>query len=174
MAAAQKPRAPRVKVVLPARMKDQRGWHDVRILDISSSGLMARSMAAPSRGSYLELRRGCHVIVARVVWSNGQQFGLQSQSRLVPSDIIGDKTARPSAPATAGGQPEVERRIVPRVAGQAHEQSRFRARALEFLGIVALAAFLGFLALDVSQQALAHSMKAVDRSLVAAGSAKGS
>ena len=174
MTAAQKPRAPRVKVVLPARMKDQRGWHDVRILNISSSGLMARSVAAPSRGSYLELRRGCHVIVARVVWSNGQQFGLQSQSRLVPSDIIGDKVAGLSAPAPAGRKPGGERRILPRFAGQAHEQSRFRGRALEFLGIVALAAFLGFLALDLSQQALAHSIKAVDRSLVAAGSAKGS
>ncbi|MGH6707307.1 MAG: PilZ domain-containing protein [Sphingomicrobium sp.] len=173
MGARHLPREHRLSVVLPARMKDNRGWHDVRILNISSKGLMARSAAAPSRGSYLELRRGSHVIVARVVWSNGQQFGVQSQSRLVPSQVIEEQAGAVSPPARPGSCPAVERRASPRLAGHAHEQSRWRARALEFLGIVAMVAILGVLALDVSQQALAHSMNAVNKSLGSANSGQG-
>lgn len=165
MAAGHQQREHRLNVVLPARMKDSRGWHDVRILNISSKGLMARSPAAPSRGSYLELRRGRHVIVARVVWSNGQQFGVRAQSLLVPSQIIEEQGSEISPPARPGGSPALERRSSPRLAGHAHQQSRWRARALEFLGIVAMVAILGVLALDISQQALAHSMKAVNQSL---------
>jgi hypothetical protein len=165
MAAALRQREHRVKVILPARMKDHRGWHDVRILNISSKGLMARSPAAPSRGSYLELRRGSYVIVARVVWSNGQQFGLQSQSLLVPGDII-DETARAVPPAIGGrDRSAAERRASPRPAGRSHEANRGRARTLEYVGILSLAALLAAFAFDMSRQAFAHSMKAAADSL---------
>ena len=165
MAGALKPREHRLRVVLPARMKDHRGWHDVRILNISSKGLMARSPATPSRGSYLEVRRGGHVIVVRVVWSSGQHFGAQAQSRLVPSEII-EETSGAAPPATRpNGHAPAERRASPRPAGRAHEQSRWRARMLEYVGIVSLVAVFAVLALDASQQALAYSMKAVDDSL---------
>ena len=165
MAGALKAREQRLKVILPARMKDHRGWHDVRILNISSQGLMARSPAAPPRGAYLELRRGGHVIVARVVWSNGQQFGAQSQARLVPSQIIEERPAVGAAAIPADSARHVERRRSQRPSERSHDQSRWRARALEFGGILALVATLAILALDVSQQAFAHSLKAVDFSL---------
>ena len=169
MPSGHKPREHRLKVVLPARMKDNRGWHDVRILNISTKGLMARSPAAPSQGSYLELRRGSHVIVARVIWSNGQQFGLQSQTRLDPSAIIDEKTGNAAVPDSSAGKVPVERRAAPRSTANSHEQSRWRGRAFEFLGILAMVAMFGILALEASQQALAHSMQAVDRSLASAG-----
>ena len=166
---AARPREERVKVILPARMKDHRGWQDVRILNISSKGLMARAPAAPACGSYLELRRGQHVIVVRVVWSDGLQFGAQAQSRLVPSDVI-EGGSPPASPAgqTAGAM--TERRLLPRVQEQSHEQSRWRARGLEYMGIAAFAAVLAFLAYDASQQALARSLAAVDSSLAASNS----
>ena len=165
MAGALKPREQRMKVILPARMKDHRGWHDVRILNISSQGLMARSSAAPARGAYLELRRGGHVIVARVVWSNGQQFGVQSQARLVPAQIIEERPAAGAAANPADRGKHVERRLLPRRPERTHDQSRWRARALEFAGVLSLVAGLAILALDVGQQALAHSLEAVDSSL---------
>lgn len=165
MAGALKPREQRMKVILPARLKDHRGWHDVRILNISSQGLMARSPAAPARGAYLELRRGGHVIVARVVWSNGQQFGARSQARLVPSQIIEERPAAGAAAIPADSARHVERRLLPRRPEGSHDESRWRARALEFGGILALVAGLAILALDVSQQAFDHSLKSVDSSL---------
>ena len=174
MSASRRPREHRMNVVLPARMKDNRGWHDVRILNISTRGLMARSQAAPSRGAFLELRRGSHIIVARVVWSNGEQFGLQSQSRLVTSQIIEEKPGEAMSPPSPGASPAVERRSSARRTGHDHEQSRLRALEFVFLGIVAMAGLLGVLALDVSQKALAHSMKAVNDSLGAARSSRNS
>ena len=130
---------------------------------------MARAPAAPACGSYLELRRGQHVIVVRVVWSDGLQFGAQAQSRLVPSDVI-EGGSPPASPAgqTAGAM--TERRLLPRVQEQSHEQSRWRARGLEYMGIAAFAAVLAFLAYDASQQALARSLAAVDSSLAASNS----
>lgn len=129
-----KQREQRLKVILPARMKDHRGWHDVRILNISARGLMARSPAAPARGAYLELRRGSHVIVARVVWSDGQQFGAESQARLVPSQIIEQSPAAGAAAVPADGGQHVERRSLPRPPERIHDHSRWRARALESPG----------------------------------------
>ena len=164
MAGALKPREQRLKVILPARMKDNRGWHDVRILNISSKGLMARSPSDPSRGSYLELRRGPHVIVAWVVWSDGGQFGIESQSLLVPGDII-DETAGAPATGAAAGRARIDRRASPRSAERTHEECRWRARALEYLGILSLVAMLAIFALDVSRQAFARSMDMVGASL---------
>jgi hypothetical protein len=55
-------------VLIEARLRQDRGWTDARILNISRRGLMVRSPAAPLHGTYVEVSRGTHRIVARVVW----------------------------------------------------------------------------------------------------------
>lgn len=55
------------------------GRRDACILDLSSRGLMIHASETVPGGSYLELRRGRHVIVARVVWSRDRRAGLQAQ-----------------------------------------------------------------------------------------------
>lgn len=166
MSGALKPREQRVRVALPARMRDHRGWHDIRILNISPQGLMAQSPVVLSRGNFLELRRGSHVIVARVVWSNGRQFGAHTRSRLTPEAII-NETGRPSArlPQTSSREMRWERRASPRPSNTAHEQSRWRSRTFEFIGIIALTALLGAFAYDASTKAFARPMKSVDMAL---------
>lgn len=170
MSGGLKPREQRVRVVLPARMRDHSGWHDVRILNISSQGLMVQSPAAPSRGAFLELRRGSHVILARVVWSNGRQFGAHTQSRLTPQTIISETRHQPARqPQASSGQVRWERRTSPRPSSTAHEQSRWWSRTFEFIGIIALAALFGAFTYDASTQAFARSIESVDGALGTSG-----
>jgi len=65
-------------------------WNDVSIVDISSRGLALHAADPPPRGSYLEVRRGRHVIVARVVWAQQQKLGLRRQDPLAIDAIISE------------------------------------------------------------------------------------
>lgn len=83
-----KPREPRRNVLIDARMHMGATWRDVKVLNISSRGLLLRASSAPPRGSYTEIRRGLHVIQARVVWTDGERFGVTTQDRLTIDDLI--------------------------------------------------------------------------------------
>lgn len=85
-----KPREARRKVLIKARMRRDNGWSDVCIRDISSRGLMLQAASAPARGSVVEVTRGRHMIIARVVWTNGQRFGVNTQERLNVDAIIAE------------------------------------------------------------------------------------
>ena len=127
-------REARRNVMIKARMRAGTSWNDALILNLSSRGMMVRADQSPDRGSYLEIRRGPHVMVARVVWSKPGRFGVQTQD-LVPADnLIGgsEEVNAHAKPGCAGFQ---ERRATPRPAAARHEGSRQRARAAEFGGI---------------------------------------
>jgi hypothetical protein len=103
-------------------------WGDVCILNISSRGLLLHSAEPPRTGSYLEIRRGQHVMVARVVWSEASRFGVHTQDRLAVEAIVRDL---PAVSDRSEGSGFVERRRLPRM-GDRHEQSRLAGRWLEY------------------------------------------
>ena len=133
-----------------ARVRAGASWSDACILNLSSRGMLVRASKAPSLGSYLEIRRGAHVMVARVVWTEADRFGVRTQDSFSPVDLI-------RHPEGIGAQanlsaPGAERRAVHRPAPAArHDSSRWRGRAVEF-GTFALvgmvAATLGLGAID--------------------------
>src|SRR5690348_12970017 len=84
----QRSRELRRRVIMPARLRSSGGWTDACILNISSHGLMIHSSRVGPQGSTIELWRGNHVIVARVVWQDGARAGLQSEDRLAVEDIL--------------------------------------------------------------------------------------
>src|SRR5579872_7025211 len=99
----QRPRELRRRVVLPARMRAGAQWSDASILNISSRGLMIHSGRAGPTGSTLELRRGSHVIIAKVMWRDGSRAGLRSDARLPMEDILsGNQSTALSLVASAG------------------------------------------------------------------------
>lgn len=122
-----KTREQRRKVVVPARMQAGGRWSDACILNVSSRGLLLHSSSAPSAGSYLEIRRGQHVMVARVVWTEAERFGVQNQDRLPVDAIVRDLPSIGSATSKESGF--VERRRRPR---ERHERSRQAGRWLEY------------------------------------------
>lgn len=141
-------REPRRNVVINSRMRCGATWRDASILNISSRGLGLHAPAPPERGSYVEVRRGAHVIIARVVWVNGSRFGLHTQDAvpiesIVSQPAISNDASEQQTPRQAG----VERRSAPRAREREHEASRFMARAIEFACVASLgasAAFAGF------------------------------
>lgn len=160
-------------MLIGARMRVGARWGDVRILNISSRGLLIQSAEAPPRGSYLEVRRGMHTIVGRVVWAGDERFGVQTQDPLSIEAIIrepdrsGREFAEPGeedAPFDRRAQQQRRRSTEQRL-----ERSKVIGRSAEFVcvGLVGLAAALtGYAALE---QAFAKPMSQVTAALAPVG-----
>lgn len=163
MGQAMKTREPRQKVVLKARMRSGAAWSDVAIVDVSSRGLGLQSPNPPPRGTFVEFRKGQHVIVAKIVWSTPQRFGALSQDRICLRTIMSDTKGAATAQA---GWTGVERRAKAR---QAHawkaDRSRHSGRAMEFvtLGIVGIAGAVALFGLI--QDTFAQTIAAVETGL---------
>lgn len=145
-----KPREKRRKVVIPARMRNESGWVDAIIHNLSSQGLGLRSAAAPDRGAYIEIFRLHYKLIGRVVWRNGDSFGVRLQDRVNVEDFIA------AQPRSRDGQSgERERRSAAREAitlpapsiEERLERSRQMARMMNFgalLAAIAVGAWLLF------------------------------
>ena len=142
-----KPREPRQKVVLPARMRAGAGQMDVCIRDISSRGMLIQAGVPPPRGTYVEiLRPGCSV-TGRVVWAKHHKFGIEAQDRIRITMVLERRTVPRAtggtAPLNQGGGPV---RLSPRAdPGEQAARARTRAAFLQYVaigGAVAVAALL--------------------------------
>jgi hypothetical protein len=138
-------------------------WRDTRILDLSSRGLMIQASEPVRGGSYVEIRRGRHVIIARVMWTRDRRCGLLTQDPL-PTDAI---IAEPDRSQADGPAPQVERRVdrarPPRAFD--HERSRWRGRALEFVLVAIAGGVCGTLAYGEVSKALARPLATVETAL---------
>ena len=134
-----KQREERLPVSVPARYRGDQGWEDAIILNLSEHGLCFKSSKRVRSGHYLELRRGSHVIVARVVWSAEGKCGARTQDVIPVFDIINDHPAE----RKKFGLAVVDRRTAPRP--QAPGWQRFVGQKMEYLtiGAVALLAAAG-------------------------------
>ena len=159
-----KPREQRQKVMIKARMRTAASWNDVCILNLSIHGLGIQSAEPPARGTYVEICRGSHVIIARVVWTKGHRAGLRSQDPLFIQAIVNEALAPPQRLPVAAGRP-VERRRAPRTAAQRFEQSRVAGRAMEFAGLAIVAVAVAMAAFGTVEQALAAPLSQIRASL---------
>ena len=129
-----RPRELRRRVVVKARMRSGMQWSEACILNVSSRGLLIKSVRPVAEGSTIEILRGDQLIVARVMWSNAGRSGLRSEQRLPVEDIlsIGQSTALQLI--ASNGVLHDRRRGAREIPGDA----RLRGRALEFLAVVAI------------------------------------
>lgn len=162
-----KKREPRRTVLVAARMCLDGGWQDVRIHNMSAHGLMVEAPGAPARGAYVDIRRGRHLVIGRVVWRHGRHFGVRTQDRLDIDAIVNDPRTRPQ-PA---GEESAERRAAPRArdpgvaAARRLERSRRIASLVQY-GTLALfgVAAAGYAAIQV-HALLSAPAAAVERAL---------
>jgi hypothetical protein len=165
---AKKAREPRQTTATPARLNSDGRWQDVCIRNISSRGMMVEVQHAPPRGHYLEVRRGAHVIVGRVIWSTGYQVGIISQDRIEVAAVLADAKLPPRRRKHDGAI--VERRRAPR-GDERHERSRTAGRLIEYGSVLAVAAIGALLVTDMARSALERPLEQVQS--VLGGDARG-
>ena len=122
-------------------MRSGATWADIVIRNISSRGLLVEGTSPPPRGTFLELRRGRHVIVARVAWSGEGRFGVQTQAPLAVDAIVGESNGAASGQGAATF-PAFERRsasreLASRRIAESSERSRTLARVTQFAATLA-------------------------------------
>ncbi len=110
-----------------------------------------------TRGTEVEIRRGDHIIIARVVWRDGGRAGLKSDDR-VPVEQIVTLGQSPSLQLTAGSG---ERRKRPRL----EEKSRVTGRSIEFAGVVVIALALASAGQSMMKSALARPLFVISGAL---------
>ena len=151
--------------MIRARMRAGTSWHDVCILNLSRRGLGIQAADPPPRGSYVEICRGRHLIVARVMWSRGHRAGLQSQDLIWVQALLNEGKAAANDSGLEKGLPRIERRVAPRSTRDRHERSRIVARAIELACIVAVGVGMGMAAFGLVQEALARPLSHIRSAL---------
>ena len=145
-------------------MHDGASWRDVCILNLSVHGAGIQTAEPPARGTYVEIRRGTNVIVARVAWSKGHRAGVRSQDPIFIKAIVHDQGAATAGPRVGAGQP-VERGRAPRTVQQRHDRSRLGGRAMEFACFAVIAAAMALTAFGRVEQALARPFSQISAAL---------
>lgn len=156
-------REARRPVVLNARMRTERGWCDITIRNVSSSGFMAQCSLPPRRGHYIEVWRGETCIVGYVVWSSGGRFGARSQAKIDIPALMANRPAgtrgaerrkRERNPAVAPPSPQVQA-----------ERSRQFGRAFEFVVLATIVVAAAFLLAGMVSHVLHNPFVAIKASL---------
>ncbi len=133
-----RPRELRRRVVVRARVRSGAQWADACILNVSSRGLLIQTSRPVPEGSMVELLRGDHLIMARVMWSTAGRSGLRSEERLPVEDILSIEQARSLRLIASNGVLHDRRTGARGIV----RDPRLSGRALEFLAVAAIAASL--------------------------------
>ena len=133
---------------------------DVRIVDISARGVCLIGANSHRRGEYVELNRGRHSIVGRVVWSNYHKLGLVAQDKIPLEALVNDPDRRIELPRAALIA-RTTLRYVPLQASSRMVALTIQTSALAFAGGCA-ALLIGRLV----QDAFARSMHSVAAALI--------
>lgn len=143
--------------MVPARLRDGASWSDACILNISSRGLMIHTGRPIRCGTEVEICRGDHMIVARVMWRDGGRAGLRAEGLVPVEDIV----MLGQAPALQLTAESGERRRHPRP----EDSSRLGGRAIEFAGVLAVVATLATAGVSMVDSAFARPMAAIASAL---------
>lgn len=154
-----RPRELRRRVIMPARLRSCSGWTDACILNISSRGLLLHSARTGPTGSIVELWRGEHVIVARVVWQDGARAGLQTEDRLPVEQIL---SLNASSAMTLTAAPIAGNDAVPK---RRRSDRRSQGRMIEYAGVVVIACSLAVTAFDLVIETLGKPMALIEQAL---------
>jgi hypothetical protein len=147
--------------LVKARVRANATWSDACILNLSTRGMLLRAARSPVRGSYLEIRRGIHVIIARVVWAKPDRFGVQTQDPVHADSLIVD-AQKPPAQTNPQGCSFIECRAAPRPSEVKHEASRRRSHAIEFRTFLLLGAIATLVIGESVAEALGKPLAAVN------------
>lgn len=162
----QRKREPRKSVQIGVRLKDDAGWSDAQILNVSSRGVMALCTDPPVRGSYVEIRRGTYLMIGRVAWTGTDRIGVHVRERIAIEDLLEPVTPgrRAPRPAATSVQMRLHQPRKPSTEERTAASHRF-ARAFNFVAIGIVAGGMAIFASDVASDALAEPLSHVANAL---------
>ena len=165
---ADKRRHQRRKVLIPARLKQDSGWSDVCIRDVSPRGLLVQGGSPPPRGAYVEVRRGAHIIIAKVAWAKDHQFGVTTQD-ILPVDALIQQPGTAAfgrSQATADGA-QLGKPSAPRSTSthQAADRSRRTSSVIQYAFALVLALAAAITLMEFVRDALGRSVGKVEEAL---------
>lgn len=152
----------RKSVRISVRVRTDDGWVDATVRNVSNRGMMLHSLQPLRRNQFVEITRGRHRVVGRIVWSNATVCGLHSRESVDIAGLL--------APPTAGASNErEERRARPRGTPQARAiplgeraaASRALGRTFEFAFVACAASCVAVIATVSVQEALAAPLEEV-------------
>ncbi len=89
----ERPRVePRTKALIKARIRDDGAERDICILDVSTRGMLATTARPPTRGAFVELFVGGHMLVGHVKWAGERRFGVVLHERISVAALIAGDT----------------------------------------------------------------------------------
>jgi hypothetical protein len=151
----------RRRVVARARVRAGAQWGDACILNISSRGLLILTARPIFEGSTVEVLKGDHLMIARVVWTSAGRSGLRSNELLPVEEILSLDQGRSLQLIASNGVLHDRRRGLRR----APVDSRTRGRLLEFLAVGAIAASLAAGTWVMAQHALTKPLARAEAAL---------
>lgn len=161
-----RPRYTRRRVIIPSRVRSGSLWRDARILNLSKRGFGLTSATPPDAGTYVEIRRGAHMVIAPVIWVNGLRFGVHTQDPVPVDSLVHAPDSAGGTDAQQAGPTQVaERRRTSRGLTAKHDHSRAFGRIVEFAFITMLAASTAVAGLGVVGQALQRPLGQVEDAL---------
>jgi hypothetical protein len=82
-------RSPRTTIHLSARLRDNNGWSEVTIRNVSPRGLLLHGAGLPRRGAFIELQSDRIAIVGEVRWSIGGRCGVRVRENIDVDRLLG-------------------------------------------------------------------------------------
>lgn len=83
-------RAARRFIFMKARVRTCDGWQDVRIGNVSASGLMVRIADPPAIGESVEIRHRGWCVTGRVVWRTQSRMGVEATETIDLDGLMAD------------------------------------------------------------------------------------
>jgi hypothetical protein len=161
-----RPREERRNVLINSRLRSGATWRAANIMNISSRGVGLRAPAPPEVGTYVEITCGPHLIVARIMWVDGQRFGAFAQDTIPVESVISD-SLRPGSGSNQqpGAELKLESRPIARCLERRHQASKAAGSAMEFIFLAILAGSAALLALDMVEATVGRPMAEVTGAL---------
>lgn len=147
-----RPREIRKSVRIGVRVRTDDGWIDATVRNVSQRGMMLDSLQPLRRSQFVEVARGRHRLVGRVVWSEATTCGLQARDCVDIHGLLAqpgsgssgstdDRRTHARSSAPVRGAKVAERAEASRLLGRGFEKA-FMALALASVSILAVSSAL--------------------------------
>ena len=155
-------RKTRHSTYLTARLRDERGWMDVVVCNMSDHGMMLKGPRLPKRGTFVEIEVDAISVAGQVRWAHLNRCGIQARERIEVSTLLGSGSIAGSPAAVHA--PVVIAPLKPTAEERAAQAKRL-ARAFQFILTACFVLAGAVLVGSTVRDTLAHPLQQVSSRL---------